>query len=346
MRRISFVLLTAVLLLSLCATSLDAQTRKSGINSAAFLKVGVGARQVAIGSAVTSLSGDATNMFWNPAGTALKDETLQASFTHNNWIAGLNQEALAVTYQLEGIGTLGLGVMTFGINGITADRDYGYTDPLLHSQEIDVSGDATYDYRDMLVQATYSRYITDGLSLGASVKYINEKIDDQSASAVAFDLGSVYNIGIMGWSIGARINNLGSDIKYYDYASPIPLTFSFGTSFTPISGDFASVMLAVDAVKPQDGQQYYYAGTELSFNKMFFIRGGWKFNYGWFGLTGNGIDDGSTQRAPIQTSLERGSLGAGVQVPLEGYVVTFDYAYTVFSALNNVHRFSIRFAMK
>jgi hypothetical protein len=346
MRRISIVLLTAVLLLSLCAPSADAQTRKAGINSAAFLKVGVGARQVAIGSAVTSLTGDATNMFWNPAGSALKDESMQASFTHNNWIAGLNQEALAVTYKLEDIGTIGIGFMTFGINGITADRDYGYTDPLLHSQEIDVSGTSTYDYQDLLLQATYSRYITDGLSLGASVKYINEKIDDQSASAIAFDLGSVYNIGVLGWTIGARINNLGTDIKYYDYASPIPLTFSIGTSLTPIEGNFASVMVALDAVKPQDGQQYYYGGTEIGFQKMFFLRAGWKFNYSWFGLIGSGIDDGSTQRSPIATSLERGSLGAGVKVPFDGYVIAFDYAYTVFSALNDVHRFSIRFAMK
>ena len=140
MKRFHIVLLTAVVLLALCATLADAQTRKSGINSAAFLKVGVGARQVSMGSAVTSLEGDATNMFWNPAGITLKDETAQATFTYNHWIGGLSQNALAASYNWADIGTIGIGFMTFGISGIPADRDYGYTDPLLASQQIDQVG--------------------------------------------------------------------------------------------------------------------------------------------------------------------------------------------------------------
>jgi hypothetical protein len=346
MKRTYIISLIALLLLALCATSADAQNLKAGINSAAFLKVGVGARQVALGSAVTSLNGDVTNMFWNPAGVALNDQTAQVSFTHNNWIGGLAQEAFAASYNLTDVGTLGLGFMSFGINGIPADRDNGYSDPALQSQVIDQMTTATYDYQDLLIQATYSRYITDHLTLGASAKYISEKIDDQSASAFGFDLGAIYNIGTMGWNIGARINNLGSDMKFYDYASPIPMTFSIGTSLVPVQGDMFKWMLAVDLVKPQDGQQYYYAGTEIGVNNVFFVRGGWKFNYSWFGLVGSGIDDGTSQRAPITTSLERGSLGAGIRVPVDDYVIHFDYAYTVFITIDSVHRFTISFAMK
>ena len=51
------------------------------------------------------------------------------------------------------------------------------------------------------------------------MKYISEKIDDQNASSVAFDFGSVYNIGVLDWKIGARMSNLGSDIKFYDFGS-------------------------------------------------------------------------------------------------------------------------------
>jgi hypothetical protein len=346
MKRIHSIPLIAVLLLALCATFVDAQTRKSGINSAAFLKVGVGARQAALGSAVTSMNEDATNMFWNPAGVALKDQSAQAAFTYNNWIGGLSQEAVAASYNWTDVGTIGIGFQSFGISGITADRDNGYLDPLLQSQVTDMNTTSTYDYQDLLLQATYSRYITDYLTLGVSVKYIHEKIDDVGAGTVGFDLGSVYNIGVLGWSIGARINNLGGDMKFYDYASPIPLTFSIGTSLAPVDQGITRWMLALDIVKPQDGQQYYYAGTELGFNKTFFLRAGWKFNYSWFGLSGSGIDDGTSLRAPVQTSLERGSFGAGVRVPFDTYVINVDYAYTVFSALQDVHRFTISFAMK
>ena len=179
-----------------------------------------------------------------------------------------------------------------------------------------------------------------------TAKYIHEKIDDQNASAIAFDFGSVYNVGLLGWSIGARINNLGSDIKFYDYASPIPLTFSIGTSMVPIDVGKSQVLLAVDLVKPQDGQQYYYSGAEFNYDKTLFIRLGWKFNYSYLGLIGDGIDGGTSQRSPVQTSLEKGSIGAGVRVPFEDYNISFDYAYTVFQAVGAVHRFTVQFSMK
>ena len=346
MKRTYLIPLIAVLLLALGASCADAQTQKAGLNSAAFLKVGVGARQAAIGSAVTSMNEDATNMFWNPAGVALKDMSAQAAFTYNNWIGGLSQEAAAVSYNWTDVGTIGIGFQSFGISNIPADRDNGYSDPQLQALVTDQVTSSTYDYQDLCMQATYSRYITEYLTLGGTVKYIHEKIDDAGAGTIAFDLGTVYNIGMLGWSVGARVNNLGGDMKFYDFASPIPLTFSIGTSMVPVQSEVTRWMLALDIVKPQDGTQYYYAGTELGFSNTFFVRAGWKFNYSWFGLTGNGIDGGTTDRAPIQTTMERGSFGAGVRLPFDTYVINIDYAYTVFSVLNDVHRFTISFAMK
>lgn len=351
MKRLDSIIFIVLLLLVSSVSQVGAQTRKSGINAATFLKVGVGGRQSGLGSAVTSLTGDATNMFWNPAGTALKTEQMQVSFTHNNWIASLKQEALAATYNMSNVGTIGVGVMTFGITGITADRDiYPNGDPQLQAQQIDQVNASTYDYQDLLAQVTYSRYIIDQLAIGVTGKYIHEKIDDQSATSVAFDLGSVYNIGVLDWSIGARICNLGGDMKYYDFSSPIPLTFSIGTSMAPIKFSKSSILFALDLVKPQDGQQYYYTGIEFNANNMFFLRGGWKVNYSYLGLAGDGIDEGITYggnaRAGIRTSLEKGSLGAGFKLPMETYDVSIDYAYTVFTSLNDVHRFTVRFAMK
>ena len=331
-------------------SSLFAQTRKAGIDGAAFLKVGVGARQVGIGSAATSLSEDVLNMYWNPAGIALKEEQSQASFTYNSWIAGLKQNAFAGSMNFDGIGTLGIGFMSFGISGIPADRDYFPNDPALSAIQIDKNGSSTYDYLDMVVQLSYAHNISDQLSLGATVKVISEKIDDQHASALAFDFGSLYHIGILNWNIGARMNNLGGDLTFYDYGSPIPLTFSIGTSMIPISFSQHTFMIALDAVKPQDGQQYYYGGVEYGFNNILFLRGGWKFNYSYSGqrMLQGGIDEGTSDpnRGTIRTSLERGSLGAGVKTNVEGYWIGVDYAYTLFDKLDNVHRITLHIATR
>ena len=346
MNKISLIPIVALLLLVFASGTVNAQNRKAGINSAAFLKVGVGARQVGLGSAVTSFNNDVTNMFWNPAGVALRNEMGQASFTYNSWIAGIMQNAFAASYNMEGIGTIGVGVMTFGISGIQADRDVYPGNAVLQALQIDQGSSGTYDYMDLMFQVTYSRYIIERLALGASVKFISEKIDDQNASAVAFDLGSVYNIGSSNWNIGARISNLGSDIKFYDYAHPIPLTFSIGTSMTPVQFGDNSITFALDAVKPQDGQQYYYTGMEYNYSNMVFVRGGWKVNYSNFGLAADGVDEGTSQRQGIRTSLEKGTLGAGLRIPLSEYVVSFDYAYTLFTALDDVHRITLHFSMK
>jgi hypothetical protein len=346
MKKISSISIAALLLVVFATGIVTAQTRKAGINAAAFLKVGVGARQVGMGSAVTSLNGDVTNMFWNPAGIALNNEKAQVSFTYNSWIGGLAQNAVAASYNMEGIGTIGVGVMTLGISGIPADRDIYPGNTALQALQIDQASSATYDYMDMLAQLTYSTYVMDRLALGASFKFINEKIDDQNATAIGFDLGSVYNIGIYNWSIGARICNLGSDMKFYDYASPIPLTFSIGTSIVPVHIGANSVTLAVDAVKPQDNQQYYYTGFEYNYNNMVFLRGGWKLNYSYLGLAGDGVDEGTTLRQGIQTSLEKGSLGAGVRVPMAEFMIAVDYAYTVFSSFSDVHRVTLHVSMK
>lgn len=346
MKKISSISIAALLLVVFATGIVTAQSRKAGINAAAFLKVGVGARQVGMGSAVTSTNGDVTNMFWNPAGVALKDEKAQVSFTYNSWIGGLTQNAVAASYNMEGIGTLGLGVMTFGMSGIPADRDVYPGNSVLQALQIDQATASTYDYMDMVAQLTYSTYVMDRLTLGASAKFINEKIDDQNASAVGFDIGSVYNIGIYDWNIGARVCNLGSDIKFYDYPSPIPLTFSMGTSMVPLHIGANSILIAVDLVKPQDGLQYYYSGFEYNYDNTIFLRGGWKFNYSFLGLAGDGIDEGTSLRQGVQTSLEKGSLGAGVRVPMSDYMLAFDYSYTVFTSFTDVHRLTLRVSMK
>jgi len=311
--------------------------RKAGRNAAAFLEVGVGAREVALGSAVTTMAYDANMIFWNPAGTALsQDQKLSASFSYNQWIADISYSSAAVGYNLGNAGTVTVGVQMFGLSDIQANRQNGYTDPILVSLTTDNETSATYDYMDMAVSGSYSRYITENLSLGATAKFVNQRIDNVSGSAFAFDFGSVYHVGVANWTIGARLNNLGSKLRFYNQENPLPLTFAVGSSIYPVNNETTRLMVAVDAVKPMDSQQLVFAGAKLSFYDLLFLRTGYKLNY-------SGTNDGGNSlRNAVDTSVEGLSFGGGIQHTLSGYNIAVDYAYTQMDLLDNTHRITLK----
>ncbi|MDE3056756.1 MAG: PorV/PorQ family protein [Bacteroidota bacterium] len=330
MKKLALVTLLAMLY----AVTGYSQTAKSGINALAFLKIGVGGKQVSLGSAATTLTGDPNQMFWNPAGIVDEPTDFSASVSYSDWLLGLKQEAGALTYNLSDIGTLGVGFITFGVSGIPADRDV--LPASLSSLQIDQQTSSTYDYNDMAIVLSFARHVSDVLSLGVNVKYLHETIDDMSAGAFAVDIGSDYRVTDF-WSVGAKLSNLGSDIKYYDISSPIPLTFSVGTSLHNNFSDALSGALYFDVVQPQDLSQLYYTGIDLNVIKMVDFRFGYKFNYS------DTKDAGTSLRAPIETSIEGFSAGLGANVNLADYGLRFDYTFTQMHLLSDVHRFTLSF---
>jgi hypothetical protein len=332
--RMFAICLVAVLLATQASISQD---RKAGLTGAAFLKVGVGARAVALGTAVTALSGDINQMFYNPGGIAMTDQTLQATFNYNKWIADIGHSSAAVTYNWEDVGTIGVGFVTLGLSGIEANRDY---DPDGNNGQFDKNTASTYDYRDLAFQVSFARYVIDQLSLGITIKSVSESIDGVSTSALAFDFGSVYHIGVLDWTIGARFNNLGGDLKYYDIASPLPLQFSIGTAMMPIKSENSSVMVAMDATKPQDGPLYIFSGIEYNIVNMISLRGGYKFNYS--GTTETPFLGSSA----VDNTIEGLSAGAGIHTTYDDYTINIDYSYTKMQLLDNAHRFTIAIGMK
>lgn len=335
----TFLVISCLLAVLLLVQAGAAQDRKAGLTGAAFLKIGVGARQVAMGTAATALTGDVNQMFYNPAGFALREDRLQASFSYNKWIADLGHSSAAVAYQLEDIGTVGIGFITFGISGIAADRDIPTTPALKPFQIEDLTTD-TYDYRDLAVQVSFSRYVIDNLALGITAKLVSQSIDGKSVSTVGFDVGSIYHIGVLNWTIAARFNNLGGDLKFYDIAYGLPLQFTIGTAMTPFNVGSSKVSVAVDAAKPQDGPLYFYSGFEYAFMDMVALRGGYKFNYSdTKERPGVGAND-------VNNTIEGVSLGAGVKTTVEGFRVGLDYSYTKMALLDNVHRVTLVVGMK
>lgn len=336
LRHILFLTLAGVI-----AFAPSTEARKSGITGAAFLKVGVGARMAALGQAATTVRREPNQLFLNPGGLALKSGETQATFTYNRWIADINHNAGAVAFGTR-YGTIGVGFISMGLSKIEADRDVvpGFLQGI--ATQYDKNTSPTYDYSDVAVLVGYANQVTDKLSLGAGMKVIRESIDKESASSLAFDFGAIYQIGFRGASVGARISNIGKDMKFFTFGVPLPLIFSVGASFDLVKHEKHSLMVRADVAKPQDADQLVFGGGEYVYNDMFFLRGAWKFNY-------SGVEDtygGTNQSAKIKETEEKGSLGAGVKLRMGKHRVVVDYAFTGFGLLNNVHRFSVGIDLK
>lgn len=332
----------AALILVLVATGLSfgQVQKKSGYTGAAFLKVGVGARAVAMGSATTSLSGDVNQMFWNPAGIALSNNQWQASFSYNRWIADLSHNAGAIAHDFGNFGTLGIGFVSLGVSGIAADRDAVPSFLLSTFTPYDNETGDTYDYLDLAVNITYARRFTDRLALGTSVKFIRQGIDNVSTTSYAFDFGSTYAIGYRNAVIGARINNLGKDLRFYDIGAPLPLVFSVGASIDLYHNEQHTIKFMADATKPQDTDQLIFTGGEYSFSDYFAVRGGYKFNYS--GVSESKRNEFDSQILDDVPRSEEGiSFGAGLRVPMGENKIMVDYAFTEFGILDNTHRFTV-----
>ena len=71
---------------------------KTGTTAAQFLKIGVGARALAMGGAYAATSNDATALYWNPAGLSSlkKNEIL---LDHQDWILDVDLDFVGASFK-------------------------------------------------------------------------------------------------------------------------------------------------------------------------------------------------------------------------------------------------------
>lgn len=324
------------------------EMKKTGTSGASILKVAVGAKATALAGAMTTTQGDVNQLFWNPAGIAMKSGETQFTFSYNNWIADLNHNAFAVARSFGNIGTFALGGMISGVSDIIANRDI---QPGLSG--VEYVDDATFDFNSNFLALSYARQFTDKLSLGLTAKYYSETIDGVGVHAFMMDFGAIYQLGYKDLAIGARIQNLGQDMSYYYVPVYLPLVFSFGASYSLVNTQLFGLKGYVDAAKPLDADQMILGGLEAHLYKTFYVRSGYKFNF--MGTQDEFLSrsvyypnervsrDSWLSKQSYNRTDEGISIGAGLDVPYSNYRLTIDYTFTKFDVLDDVNRFSLTF---
>ncbi len=327
------ILLIVVVSLAFGSTAFG-QFSKKGTSGAQFLKIGVGARAISMGQAFVAIANDASALYWNPAGTARLYQN-EAVFSYTDWLADISHNYVGFVYAMGAQGSIGISVTALSMGRMEVTT----------VDEPDGTGN-TFGASSYAAGITYARNLTDRFSIGMKFKYIRESIWDMGASGVAFDLGTIYNIGFEGLKLGMSMSNFGGEMRFeggslltaYDaypeegnvapvdafvktMAYPLPMTFRLGLAYTFIENEKMTLHSGLDFVKVNDREEGANFGAEYIWNNMISVRAGYQFN----------ADD----------DYEYGlAFGGGFAYSIGNVTARIDYAYADMGRLSSINRFT------
>jgi len=255
---------------------------EAGTSGFLFLRLGDGARAGGMGEAFTAVADDATSIYYNPAGMA-NVEGVDLNVTHTEWLQDIRLEQVSVANEMLG-GAVGLGFTGVYYGAMDRYPDYPALVP-----------DGTFAPYDLSFAAGYAMDVLPNLSAGVSAKLIYEKIDFESATGWAIDVGIFHRSMIKGITLAASMLNLGPEAKFVEEKFYPPFQLRGGASYR-YDADWlrGSAILATDAVFPNDGDAKLHFGMEYNYGTLLSVRAGYKANYYTQGPTlGFGVKHGS-----------------------------------------------------
>ncbi len=289
MNKLIFVSLFAVLGVGLPCASVHAQA-KVGTTAASFLGIAVGPRATGMGGAFVASGADASAMYWNP-GALSRGGQSQILGATTNWLVDTKFNWVGLKLAVDRDNAIGLSV---------TQLDYG-EDLVTTVAQPDGTGER-WTAQDIAVGVSYSRNLTDRFSIGGSLKYISQRIWNESATALAFDLGLMFVTPFDGMRLGMSLSNFGSDMQLQGkdlvrridldpettgnnntiVASlktdgwELPLFVRAGVAYDLYTTNDFLVIVATDVVRPNDNDMMVNVGGEISFQNMLFVRAGYK----------------------------------------------------------------------
>jgi len=294
--------------------------QRAGISTAQFLKIGVGGRAAAMGESFVAISDDASALYWNPAGLA-QFKTNQVIFSHNIWLVDINHDFLGAVYHLDSDNTFGISLTSLSMEKMPVTTEFS---PFGNGEY--------FGFSDIALSVSYARKMTEQFSFGGTVKYIEETLDKLKMRGVMIDIGTYYRTGLGSTRFAVTVSNFGAELapdgevvligkrtksEWQSFAPPT--MFRIGFAFEPYHDEQHSVTTSIQLNHPNDNSENVSLGVEYSWNRMLFLRGGYKIN----------VEE------------QNYSFGAGVNVPISMAEFTFDYAFANFEQLGSAHRFSI-----
>ncbi len=229
----------------------------------AILKVGVGARAVALGNAVVAHVDDASAMGWNPGALPLLSATT-AELAHQESLDGVRNEYVALAHPFAA--RHGVGVSLQG----------AWTNPL---KRYDLNGEyeGEFGYSDLGISVGYGFAPADGVGAGVAVEYLREAIDTFTATGIAWSAGFQVREILPRTNAGFAVLHLGSDMKFETQAFRLPVTLQGGVShLVPLSAFSGTARLAVEVRKVRGEDVCGLVGAEYEYQRVARVQIGYR----------------------------------------------------------------------
>lgn len=296
---------------------------RKGTTGADQLLIPVGARSIATAGAFLSNTVGVESIYYNPAGLDVLGKS-EAMFSYMSYLADINVSYIAVGAKIGDMGSFGFSFKTFDMGNI----------PVTTVEAPDGTG-ASYSPDFYTAALTYSKVITDRVTVGINTKLIHEGIMNATANGFAIDFGVQYRFPT-NLSLGVAVKNIGSNMSYsgqdlqartdvpgsnpnsalgaYEAVTEefqLPSYFELSAAYNFTINEQNNLLLGGSFRNNNAGEDKMAFGGEYSFMKTFFVRGGYDF-----------LLENSSQ------SIFGFSCGAGVNYNLmEDVGIVVDYAF-------------------
>jgi hypothetical protein len=280
---------------------------QTDINSGlSFLKIGFGARNIALGDAGVISADNVTAAAYNPA-LLISETNPQIAFSHSSWMQDVRSEMLAAQFNLFSL-PIAVAINNTVINDIELRNKPGEAIAVFNVNYFAASVSSAFE-------------VMKNVSVGATAKFLYQGFYSDQATGWAFDFGGVYNNVIPNLNISVAARNIGTMNELRNKATTLPSLVSAGAGYLlPLNmEDFQASVYGATTKYYHESNIHFSAGTEIGFKKLIFIRLGYRSGF------------------------EARSYSLGIGFNWRG--INFDYAFAPFDySLGNSHIISLKYS--
>ena len=305
------ILIGIIVLFLLAGSSLGS----SGVGTASFnfLKIGVGARPLAMGGAFTAMADDATSIYWNPAGLT-KITGSEAAVGYVKYMAGINSGFAGYARKLGEKSNIGVSVNSFFVGGLTKTDE--------NNKDLGTFGSSI-----LVPTVAYATRLGETVSAGAAAKFIYQTIDTYNSYGIALDMGAVYAPANARYEVGFVAQNVGQQMKAFISEKDLPpVTVKLGALYKHKEAPFRA---GFDLGKSTDSDFFFSFGTEYWINQLLAAR------FGYYSMGQELHSDSDKDML--------GGLSFGIGLKWRKY--GFDYAFVPKVDFGYEHRVSLQVKM-